>query len=281
MDVGDWLRSLGLGQYEDAFRENEIDGEILPTLTSEDLKELGVAILGHRRKMLDRDRGASRLVRGRRQTDRATAGRFDDADRGRRGAPATHGDVLRSGRLDRAVGAARSRGHARSHPQLPGRLFGRGGALRRVRREIHGRRRSRLFRLSARPRRGRRTGGPGGAGNRGGRREARNSRPSGAEGPHRHSDRHRRRRRSRRNGIGAGTGRDRRHAQSGGAFAGPGRAGERARRRGHSSASGPGVRTEGPRTPDPEGVRRARSRLGGREARPRTSAGSRRRDRMA
>ena len=29
MDVGDWLRSLGLGQYEDAFRENEIDGEIL------------------------------------------------------------------------------------------------------------------------------------------------------------------------------------------------------------------------------------------------------------
>ena len=52
MDVGDWLRSLGLGQYEAAFRENEIDGEILPTLTAEDLKELGVAVLGHRRKML-------------------------------------------------------------------------------------------------------------------------------------------------------------------------------------------------------------------------------------
>ena len=52
MDVGDWLRSLGLGQYEGTFRENEIDGEVLPTLTAEDLKELGVAVLGHRRKML-------------------------------------------------------------------------------------------------------------------------------------------------------------------------------------------------------------------------------------
>ena len=51
-DVGDWLRSLRLGQYQDAFRENEIDDEILPTLTAEDLKELGVAILAHRRKML-------------------------------------------------------------------------------------------------------------------------------------------------------------------------------------------------------------------------------------
>ena len=52
MDVGDWLRSLGLGQYESAFRENEIDGDVLPTLTAEDLKELGVVALGHRRKLL-------------------------------------------------------------------------------------------------------------------------------------------------------------------------------------------------------------------------------------
>ena len=52
MDVGGWLRSLGLGQYEAAFRENEIDDEVLPDLTSEDLRELGVVILGHRRKLL-------------------------------------------------------------------------------------------------------------------------------------------------------------------------------------------------------------------------------------
>jgi transposase-like protein len=38
MDVGLGLRNLGLGQYETAFRDNEIDGRILPTLTAEDLK---------------------------------------------------------------------------------------------------------------------------------------------------------------------------------------------------------------------------------------------------
>ena len=52
MDVGEWLRGLGLGQYEAAFRENEIDAEVLPKLTSEDLKEIGVVIVGHRRKLL-------------------------------------------------------------------------------------------------------------------------------------------------------------------------------------------------------------------------------------
>jgi class 3 adenylate cyclase len=52
VDVGGWLRSLGLPQYEAAFRENEIDGKLLPNLTSEDLKDLGVTIIGHRRKML-------------------------------------------------------------------------------------------------------------------------------------------------------------------------------------------------------------------------------------
>ena len=53
MDVMVWLRSLGLGKYEAAFRENEIDETVLPNLTAEDLKELGVAALGHRRKLLD------------------------------------------------------------------------------------------------------------------------------------------------------------------------------------------------------------------------------------
>jgi SAM domain (Sterile alpha motif) len=48
MDVVVWLRSLGLGKYEAAFRENEIDETVLPNLTAEDLKELGVASLGQR-----------------------------------------------------------------------------------------------------------------------------------------------------------------------------------------------------------------------------------------
>jgi hypothetical protein len=52
MDVGVWLHGLGLGQYEAAFREHEIDGDVLPNLTADDLNELGVTIVGHRRKLL-------------------------------------------------------------------------------------------------------------------------------------------------------------------------------------------------------------------------------------
>jgi len=42
VDVGAWLRNLGLGQYEVAFLENEIDVEVLPDLTDADLEKLGV-----------------------------------------------------------------------------------------------------------------------------------------------------------------------------------------------------------------------------------------------
>jgi SAM domain (Sterile alpha motif) len=53
MDLGGWLRSLGLERYEAAFRENEIDEAVLPGLTHETLKELGVTAVGHRLKLLD------------------------------------------------------------------------------------------------------------------------------------------------------------------------------------------------------------------------------------
>ena len=53
MDIGDWLRSLGLERYQAAFRENEITEKVLPSLTAEDLKDLGVGIVGHRRTLLD------------------------------------------------------------------------------------------------------------------------------------------------------------------------------------------------------------------------------------
>lgn len=53
MDIGEWLRSLGLQSYEQTFRDNGIDLEILPHLTVEDLKEIGVQAVGHRRKLLD------------------------------------------------------------------------------------------------------------------------------------------------------------------------------------------------------------------------------------
>ena len=51
-DVSAWLRGLGLGQYGAAFRENGVDASVLPELTADDLKEMGVAAVGHRRKLL-------------------------------------------------------------------------------------------------------------------------------------------------------------------------------------------------------------------------------------
>ena len=53
MDIRGWLRQLGLEQYEPAFRANEIDARVLPSLTAEDLKDLGVSLVGHRRRLLD------------------------------------------------------------------------------------------------------------------------------------------------------------------------------------------------------------------------------------
>src|SRR5215472_10065356 len=52
IDIGGWLRGLGLERYEEAFRENEIDLRVLPELTADDLKELCVAAIGHRRLLL-------------------------------------------------------------------------------------------------------------------------------------------------------------------------------------------------------------------------------------
>ena len=50
--VGDWLKGLGLEQYAQAFRDNDIDRDVLTELTADDLIGLGVASIGHRRKLL-------------------------------------------------------------------------------------------------------------------------------------------------------------------------------------------------------------------------------------
>src|SRR4051794_2077701 len=53
MDVAAWLQDLGLERYISAFRDNDIDAEVLPKLTAEDLISIGVTSVGHRRKLLD------------------------------------------------------------------------------------------------------------------------------------------------------------------------------------------------------------------------------------
>jgi class 3 adenylate cyclase/predicted ATPase len=51
VEIGAWLRSIGLGQYEQTLQQNAIDAEVLPELTDADLEKLGI-LLGHRKKML-------------------------------------------------------------------------------------------------------------------------------------------------------------------------------------------------------------------------------------
>ena len=51
-EIADWLQKLGLGQYAQRFAENDISFGILLHLTDQDLKELGVASLGHRRQLV-------------------------------------------------------------------------------------------------------------------------------------------------------------------------------------------------------------------------------------
>src|SRR6478752_7872075 len=80
MDIVVWLRSLGLGKYEAAFRENDIDETVLPGLTHETLKELGVASIGHHLKLLDaiaalRNEGSSKAP----TVDAATTSRASSA----------------------------------------------------------------------------------------------------------------------------------------------------------------------------------------------------------
>ncbi len=52
MDIGAWLKELGLGQYASAFADNDIDFAVLAQLTDADLKELGVSSFGHRKRLL-------------------------------------------------------------------------------------------------------------------------------------------------------------------------------------------------------------------------------------
>jgi hypothetical protein len=52
MDVGGWLRGLGLDRYEEKFRDNNIELDVLPQLTADDLKDIGVSAVGDRRRLL-------------------------------------------------------------------------------------------------------------------------------------------------------------------------------------------------------------------------------------
>ena len=53
MDIDGWLRGIGLSEYAEMFRANDINIELLGRLTNDDLKDIGVVSLGHRKKLLE------------------------------------------------------------------------------------------------------------------------------------------------------------------------------------------------------------------------------------
>ena len=96
MDVGSWLRNLGLGQYEPAFVANAIDSDVLAELTEVDFEKMGIP-LGDRKRLM---RAISAMVAGspRVVTKADHWGRC--AKRARCRTPSPHRDDLRSGRFD-------------------------------------------------------------------------------------------------------------------------------------------------------------------------------------
>ena len=146
MDLGGWLRSLGLDQYEATFRANEIDADVLPELTEIDLEKLGVP-LGHRKRLLKAIAGltaAEKLT----PTSASTSLRAETDAAERRQVTVM---FSRPGRLDGTLRPHGPGGLARGHFGLSEMRRRDRAPFRRVRGEIHGRRRAGVFRLSAGP----------------------------------------------------------------------------------------------------------------------------------
>src|SRR5580700_7421737 len=164
MDIVVWLRSLGLGKYEATFRENEIDETVLPSLTEEHLKQLGVTALGHRVKLLEVIAALRNDASGKAPSvDAATTSSAPSAsheDRAeRRQVTVMFSDLVGSTALSARMDAEDLREVISAYQSCRHRA-----ALRGVRSEVHGRRGAHLLRLSASPRGRRRASGARGAG---------------------------------------------------------------------------------------------------------------------
>ena len=156
--IADWLEKLGMSEYAQRFAENDIDIAVLPDLTDQDLKDLGLS-LGHRRKMLRSHRELAGAAPTTPKPALVTEPKSQDTAE-RRQVTVMFSDLVGSTAL-RLAWTLRT--CARSFPPIRSaspRLW----AVRRVRGEVYGRWRAGLFRLSAGARGRRRAGGAGGGG---------------------------------------------------------------------------------------------------------------------
>ena len=139
MDIAAWLTRLGLEHYRQAFQENDVDGELLLQLTGDDLKEIGVASLGHRKKLLE----AIASLKG--AAKRRCSSLRDRPTPERRQLTVMFIDLVGSTALSAQLDPEDMREIIRALSEHGG---WRDRALRGSCRKIHGRRRARLFRLA-------------------------------------------------------------------------------------------------------------------------------------
>jgi hypothetical protein len=122
MDVSAWLRSLGLEQYGQAFRDSAVEPDVLPKLAAEDLTELGVTLVSHRRKLLDAF--AALRAAATEPADEAERGRASaspaDAIGERRQVTVLFADLAGYTAFGQHLDAEEVRTRARRMPKLPG-----------------------------------------------------------------------------------------------------------------------------------------------------------------
>ena len=230
MDVGAWLRRLG---WSGTSRRSATTTSTPRScrLTAEDLKDLGVASVGHRRKLLEAHRRAAErhaavaaVVPGRCRTAATQTPAAGSPEAERRQLTVMFFDLVGSTALSARLDPEDMREVIR---RLPGRCRRRGRAASRARRQVHGRRRARLLRLPAAHEDDAERAVRAGLGARRGGRAAAHAGGERARGPGRHRDRPGRGRRPDRRGRGAGAGGGRRDAEPRGPAAGARRAGQR------------------------------------------------------
>ena len=147
--IADWLRRIGLEQYAQRFAENDIDFSILNDLTDQDLEKIGVASLGHRRKLLR----AIAILEGPKKDsvnkEPSPAGIQPTDAAERRQVTVMFSDLVGSTALSARMDPEDLREVISRLPEVRCRDR---GSLRWVRCEVHGRRRTGLLRLSPSPR---------------------------------------------------------------------------------------------------------------------------------
>jgi hypothetical protein len=145
MDTAEWLRGLGLEQYANAFRENAIDAEVLRDLTAEDLRELGIGPIGHRRRLLTAIAALRGDARDAVAEVEPTAARVVSAEAERRQLTVMFCDLVGSTPLSTRFDPEDLREIVGAYHPLRRRH---GCPFCRVRCEVYGRWRAGLFRLS-------------------------------------------------------------------------------------------------------------------------------------